>query len=674
MKVVLFCFTIFYISLITAFAQPAWQASLDSKIHFYQTTDFGIVLAGTERSLYALDGQTGERMWRRETGRIEETAVTPVPDTDVILFSRDLGSKSRLEAVDLASGATLWQSEKVKGDVLQLAVDPAKDLLAVVLVKDPRGGASDGLKRKPIVHVLQLSTGEELWKKEFDGEIEMMPSRFGENLGEIAYTLDNYRAPLLLDGRLFLFYEGATSYDARSGKEKEREKFKVNEGGLALTEADPVFDDARIYISGRGRIRAVNRRTGNVEWKADDLGNCAEMALIGTTLFVRTGGQFTRLKDGETESKGPYGVSAIDTRTGETLWRFKGADKGLTNFVFSDTNTILIADRDELMSIDAKSGRRRDEIEHKIEKAQFVLINERGDAVVGGRDEIAAFNIDGSRRAGGSVPPALAGGRNHSLAQVSFISGAAPPANAGGTDLSRSGPGSFNEVWRTRHKAPSRGAFRIIAGIALRATALYFRYGGLATSAIGLARGGLSLMSAANSFRWSGLRSRFGSFDLTTLASNATRNYVTRRIYSYGSLTRLPNVASRIGDFQVITPAGIRGRITSGIIDRATPSGSEVRESILDRLDPVRQVEKLSSYLLRRKRLAELRSNYMYFYTDMPKPFDRKGLVGVNVHTGRDQRIVLASDPDAQFVTDESLSLLYSADGSRLQAFDVMNR
>ena len=109
----------------------------------------------------------------------------------------------------------------------------------------------------------------------------------------------------------------------------------------------------------------------------------------------------------------------------------------------------------------------------------------------------------------------------------------------------------------------------------------------------------------------------------------------------------------------------------SAAIDRATPSGSEVRESVLDRLDPVRQIEKLSSYLLRRKRLAELRSNHMYFYTDLPKPFARKGLVGVNVHTGRDTRIVLVSDPDAQFVTDETLSLLYSADGSRLQAFDV---
>src|SRR6187549_287697 len=399
MKAALTGFAILYLAVLTAIAQPAWQAPLDSKIRFYQTTDFGILLAGTGRSLYALDGQTGERIWRRETGRIEETAVTPVPETDVVLFSRDLGSKSKLEAVDLATGTTLWQSEKVKGDVLQLSSDPANDLLAVVLVKDPRGDSGSALKRKPIVHVLQLSSGEELWKKELDGEIEMMPARFGENLGEIAYTLDNYRAPLMLDGRLFLFYEGTTSFDARSGSEKEREKFKINEDGLALTEADPVFDDARIYISGRGRIRAVNRRTGNVEWKADDLGNCAEMALIGTTLFIRTGGQFTRLKDGETESKGPYGVSAIDTRDGKTIWRYKGADKGLTNFVFSDASTILIADKDDLISIDTKSGKRRGSLEHKIEKAQFVLINERGDAVVGGRDEIAAFGISdfGSR-------------------------------------------------------------------------------------------------------------------------------------------------------------------------------------------------------------------------------------------------------------------------------------
>ena len=64
----------------------------------------------------------------------------------------------------------------------------------------------------------------------------------------------------------------------------------------------------------------------------------------------------------------------------------------------------------------------------------------------------------------------------------------------------------------------------------------------------------------------------------------------------------------------------------------------------------------------------------MYFYTDLDKPFDHKGLVGVNIHTGRNARFVLASDPDAQFVTDESVNLLYSADGDKLQAFDMMSR
>ena len=625
MKAVVFLSCILCFFSAAANAQPAWQANLDSKIQFYQTTDFGVVIAGTENSLYAVDGQTGERLWRRETGRINETAVTPIPDTDLILFTRDVGSKSILEALDIVSGGRIWQSEKVKGDVLQLAVDPANDLLAVVLVKDPRGNAGQEFKKKPILHVLQLSTGDELWKRELDSDIEMMPSRFGQNLGEIAYTLDNYRAPLLLDGRLFLFYEGATSFDARTGKEKEREKFKINEDGLALTEADPVFDDSKLYISGRGRIRAVNRRTGNVEWKANDLGSAAEMALIGTTLFVRTGGQFTRLKDGEIVSKGPYGVSAVNTESGKTLWRYKGADKGLTNFAFTDASTILIADRDDLISIDAKTGKRMTNFEHKIEKAQFVLVNERGETVVGGKDAIAAFRTK-------------------------------------------------NETWRIKHKAPDRGVFRIVAGIALRATALYFRYGGLATSAFGFARTGFNLAGTVNSFRWSGLKTRFGSFDLSTLASNSARNYVTSRIYSYGSFARTPSLLNRIGGLQIITPSNIRGRVISGVTERATPSRAEVQESILDRLDPVRQVERLSNYLLRRKRLAELRGNHMYFYTDLPKPFDHKGLVGVNVHNGRDGRYVLNSDPDSQFVTDETLGLLYSSEGSRLQAYDILIR
>jgi len=617
MRVPAFFTVVLSVLAVASYAQPVWNTKLDSRIGFYHSTDFGILIAGTERSLYAVDGQTGSVLWRRKTGKVHETAVTPVPNTDLILLTRDLGSKSRLEAVDLISGQRLWESDKVKGDVMQLAVDPENDLLAVVLVKDPRGRFGEDVKKKPVVHVLRLSDGDQLWKREFDSSIEMMPARFRQ--GDVDFTLDNYRAPLILDGRLFLFYEGSTSYDARTGKEKEREKFKVNEDGLALTEADPVFDETRIYISGRGRIRAIDRRTGREIWKASDLGNCAEMFLVGTTLYARTGGQFTRLRDGEMVSKGPYGVSAIDTRTGKTIWRYKGADKGLTNFVFRDETTIVLADRDDIITLNARNGDRILKKDHKVEHAQFVIVNERGDTVVGGRDEIRGFDSRG------------------------------------------------DQLWRAKHKAPGRGVLRVVAGIALRAAAIYFRYGGVATSAFNLGRGAMDLYRNVNSFRWSGLRTRFGSLDLTTLASNAARNHVTRRIYSYGSLARTPTAYSRVSGFQVQRPS-------SYILGRIKPSREDVEESILDRIDPVRQAERLSSYLLKRRRLAELRGDFMYFYTELDRPFDQKGLVGVNVNNGTDARFILNSDPDPEFLVDETEGLLYSSDDERIQAFPILAR
>ncbi|MDQ3712784.1 MAG: PQQ-binding-like beta-propeller repeat protein [Acidobacteriota bacterium] len=654
----LLCLLCFF--LIIASAQPVWQANLDGKLAFYQTTDFGVMLAGTDNSLYAVDGQTGETLWRKRTQGLDETSITPIPSTDLILVSTDEGDKSRVEAVDLLSGATIWRSDKVKGDVLQLAVEPSADLLAVVLVKKAKGRVGEEFKRTPIVHVFNLSNGEELWKKELESDVEMMPSRF-DSESEVAFTLDNYRPPLILDGRLFLFYEGATSYDARTGKEGEREKFKVNEDNLALTEADPVFDEKFLYTSGRGKVRAVNRRSGEVEWEAKDLGVTPEMAVFADVLYVRTGGQFTSIKDGEIREKGAFGVSAIDTKNGKTLWRYKGADKGLTNFVFANANTILVADKDDLIAIDAKDGKRINKLEHDVEKAQFILINERGEVVIGGRDEIAAFRVEGR---GSRVE-----GKVQSLkfkVQSSFLEIQNPKSKIQ----------NQNAVWRVRHKAPSRGVFRVVAGIALRATALYFRYGGLATSALNLVRGA-SVARSVLSLRWSGLKSRFSSFDLTTLASNSVKNYVTSRISVFGIASRNADFLNRIRGLQAIdipNVTNIRGRIIGGAINRITPSRADVQESLLNRIDPVRQVEKLSDYFLRRKRLAEIRGNYMYFYTDLPKPFAKKGLVGVNVHTGQDSRFVLIAEPDARFTTDETVGLLYSADGNRLQAFDVLKR
>lgn len=629
---------VFVLLTIPVAAQAVWDGNLDSKIRFYQTTDFGIVLAASDNSLYAFDAQTGERLWRRKHKGLDETSITPVPTTDLVLVSTDEGDKSRVEAIDLLSGERIWRSDKVKGDVMQLAVDPDADLLAVVLVKKAAGKVGNELKREPVIHALRISDGEEIWKKQLDSDVEMMPSRFDSDK-DVPFTLDNYRPPLILDGRVYVFYEGITAYDAKDGDQVLREDFKVNESGLALTEADPMLDDKMIYFSGRGKVRAVNRQTLKVEWEAKDVGNASELALVGNRLYVRTGGEFTRLKDGETDQKGPFGVSAIDARNGKVLWRYKGADKGMTNFVFPNGQTAVFADKDDLTVLDTQSGKKLVSYEHDVEKAQFVLMNETGSIVLGGREEIAAFPVPAPRYEAGN--PSLPG-------RYSF------------TKNKDSDPA----LWRVRHKPPGRGAFRLIAGIALRAAAIYFRYGSLGSSALNIARGAGTARSLLN-LRWSGLKTRFGSFGLTTLASNAAENYVTNRLTVFGIAARTANLSNRISGLQIRRTA---------LLGRVVPSRADVQESFIDRFDPVRRIEKLSDLLLRRKRLADLRGNYMYYYTDLPAPFSRKGLVGVNIHTGRDERFILVGDPDPQFLTDETVGYLFSADGNRLSGFEIMQR
>src|SRR5215212_3993042 len=208
---------------LNAFAQ-SWTAKLDKDIRFYQTTEMGIVVASTYISLYAIDGSSGEILWHRKDTSLDETDVAPVPGTDLVLLSLEKGDRARIEAIDLLTGEAIWRSDKIKGAVMQISVDPEFNLLAIVLAKDAKNRAREGFKRRPLVHVLDLASGDELWKYEV-GEVEMMPARWPDDSGkEVDYTLDNYYPPVFVAGRLYVFYEGITSFDARTGKERLREK------------------------------------------------------------------------------------------------------------------------------------------------------------------------------------------------------------------------------------------------------------------------------------------------------------------------------------------------------------------------------------------------------------------------------------------------------------------
>jgi hypothetical protein len=207
-------------------------------------------------------------------------------------------------------------------------------------------------------------------------------------------------------------------------------------------------------------------------------------------------------------------------------------------------------------------------VSHQIARASVGTLNERGDIVIGGQSEIAAFD-----------------------------------------------PASGRELWRARHTPPGRGIFRTVTAIAARAASLYFRFGGPAMTALR----GVQIAGTLTSLSWS--RSSFSNLQALATASN-------RRQHSSGF--------KRFG----------------------------IARRVQDRIDPSRQLDRLSRFLWHRERLATLRGQWMYFYTSLDS--GGNGLAGVNINNGRTDREVRLSDLDDRFVVDEVLGAVFTASGNHI--------
>src|SRR5262249_53754577 len=157
-------------------------------------------------------------------------------------------------------------------------------------------------------------------------------------------------------------------------------------------------------------------------------------------------------------------------------------------------------------------------------RAGFLLLNQRGQPVVGGPDEIAAFDV-GARRA----------------------------------------------VWHSRHEPPGRSVFGTVAAVTTRAASLYFRYGGAATSAFG----GVRFLSAAAGLRWSVIAAHATVPNLTSLATDYSRGYVRDQFSPFGVLARAGSMTYSARDRLTTLPS----------IDVPAPS-VDVEDRLLDRLDP----------------------------------------------------------------------------------------
>jgi hypothetical protein len=151
--------------------------------------------------------------------------------------------------------------------------------------------------------------------------------------------------------------------------------------------------------------------------------------------------------------------------------------------------------------------------------------------------------------------------------------------------------------------------------------------------------------------------------NLTDYATGAAREYVTSQIKSYGLISRADFARRAVG-------AARRTTITAKV---SIDVDVDVEDSLLDRLDPSHQLDKLSRFLWRRQQLAALRGQFMYFYTNLESEGGR-GLAGVNLNTGQTERAVALDDLDYRFSNDEIAGLIYVAKDNRLTANKIISR
>src|SRR4029453_18809343 len=136
-------------------------------------------------------------------------------------------------------------------------------------------------------------------------------------------------------------------------------------------------------------------------------------------------------------------------------------------------------------------------------------------------------------------------------------------------------------AWARRPQPPGARLFSRRTAITARAASLYFRYGGAATSVFG----GVRVLSAAGALRWSGIAAHATVPNLTSLATDYSRDVLRDRFSPFGILSQAGSAAYTARERLATRPS----------IDVPTPS-VDVEGQLLDRLDPAARAQTLSRF------------------------------------------------------------------------------
>ena len=492
-------------------AQSLWLHQPTTDIKWYRLNETGSLLVGTSNSIYQLNPEDGKPAWTRDDLRgVNEYQVQEIGGTPLLLVSQNSGTfqkGTKLFALDVLTGQTVWETEKIKGATVQVTPIFDRDMVVIMTVQD-----NSRQKDKPDLTALKLSDGSLIWQSEFTDNVDLYGMERGGKYFP-KFDLSGAQPPIYDGDSLYMTYAGLHRFDLATGKLVWRVAYDVTEGKIKQGNAQAIIDGNLIYTSAKGQLRAIDKDTGAIHWTSKDFGGAvAEMQLRGEVLYGRLGGTFYDFGKREYSIKKPLGVVALDKKTGSSIWSYDKADDSITNMaIYPEINTLLIADSKNLIGLDTTSvGKVKEAFKVKLE-FKFNLGTAATVAKVG-KFAFGGLSAIGSKGADTTDEPVAIIKRETGTAVI-----------RGKQHLISFDPRTRQIVWSSKYAAPGVPGWQKIAMTAITIASAALSQGSEAS----LAAQGFSSASNRENSNFIGLMSNYERFmEKRYSATKSEGNYV----------------------------------------------------------------------------------------------------------------------------------------------------
>ncbi len=349
MKQILLLLTVMLASL-TMMAQPSakeWSKKFDGNIKWYQISDAGIMIVGTNDALYGLNPDTGTEIWKIDKlERVAEENYDPIegtPYADILINKTFSGIQHNI--VDIVTGKVLANTKDF--DLLMVT----KRIHIVELNSMMFYGLSKN-NGKPTMIMISLADGHKIWEQQklFDKKTEEVTSnglatkdgiyiattkniyKLNQQTGEVLWSVERKtEKPVVAmaankKGGLGGFMGGNGSHaDASANSESSSAQFFIRNN-----------NNDKVYFWNQEVLVAYNNADGKPITKEVELQSPVAYILYDTHgMLVTTsektqkdqatqgssgGGLLGKIKRGSASGKNRASVLCIDPETGDNKW------------------------------------------------------------------------------------------------------------------------------------------------------------------------------------------------------------------------------------------------------------------------------------------------------------------------------------------------------------------